>query len=83
MLHYFLMSLWLIVLYNMFYLFPVGQGFEVRAGLIDSYIGYESFLAIQNINYTRGYLLDFVPYFYSEPKHPILSAMHWMSLCLS
>lgn len=45
------------------YLFPAGNGFELTAGLINSYIGYESFLAIQNINYTRGYLLDFVPYF--------------------
>jgi hypothetical protein len=45
------------------YLFPAGNGLEVTAGLINSYIGYESFLAIQNINYTRGYILDFVPYF--------------------
>jgi len=45
------------------YLFPAGKGLEVTAGLINSYIGYESFLAIQNINYTRGYILDFVPYF--------------------
>ena len=45
------------------YLLPVGDGLEVTAGLINSYIGYESYLAIQNINYTRGYILDFVPYF--------------------
>ena len=45
------------------YLFPLGEGFEFTAGLINSYIGYESYLAIQNINYTRGYILDFVPYF--------------------
>jgi hypothetical protein len=45
------------------YLFPVGNGLEVTAGLINSYIGYESYLAIQNLNYTRGYILDFVPYF--------------------
>lgn len=45
------------------YLFPAGKGLEVTAGLINSYIGYESYLAIQNINYTRGYILDFVPYF--------------------
>ena len=44
-------------------LFPVGKGLEVTAGLINSYIGYESYFAIQNPNYTRGYLLDFVPYF--------------------
>ena len=45
------------------YQFPIGNGLPVTAGLINSYIGYESYLAIQNINYTRGYLLDFVPYF--------------------
>ena len=45
------------------YLFPAGKGLEVTAGLINSYIGYESFLAMQNVNYTRGYILDFVPYF--------------------
>lgn len=45
------------------YLFPMGDGLELTAGLINSYIGYESYLAIQNLNYTRGYILDFVPYF--------------------
>ena len=45
------------------YLIPLGNGLDVTAGLINSYIGYESFLAIQNVNYTRGYILDFVPYF--------------------
>ena len=45
------------------YLLSVGNELELTAGLINSFIGYESFLAIQNINYTRGYLLDFVPYF--------------------
>lgn len=48
---------------NASYLFPAGNGLEVTAGLINSYIGYESFLAMQNINYTRGYILDAVPYF--------------------
>jgi len=48
---------------NATYLFPLGDGLGVTAGLINSYIGYESFLAIQNVNYTRGYILDFVPYF--------------------
>ena len=45
------------------FLFPVGEGLDVTAGLINSFIGYESYLAIQNINYTRGYILDYVPYF--------------------
>jgi len=48
---------------NASYLFPVGKGLEVSAGLFSGFIGYESFLAIQNINYTRGYISDFVPYF--------------------
>lgn len=48
---------------NAAYLFSVGKGLEVTAGLIDSYIGYESYFGIQNPNYTRGYLLDHVPYF--------------------
>ena len=39
------------------------NGVEVTAGLINSFIGYESYHAIDNPNYTRGYLLDFVPYF--------------------
>jgi hypothetical protein len=45
------------------YLLSVGKGLSVTAGLINSYIGYESYLAIQNLNYTRAYMLDFVPYF--------------------
>ena len=48
---------------NLKYLFPLGRGLEITGGLINSYIGYESYLAIQNPNYTRGYLLDSVPYF--------------------
>ena len=48
---------------NAAYLFPLGNDLEVTIGLIDSYIGYESLFGIQNPNYTRGYLLDHVPYF--------------------
>jgi hypothetical protein len=48
---------------NASYLFPVGNGLEVTGGLINSYIGYESYHAIDNPNYTRGYILDNVPYF--------------------
>ena len=48
---------------NISYLFPAGKGLAVSAGLINSFIGYESFLGIQNINYTRGYISDYVPYF--------------------
>jgi hypothetical protein len=48
---------------NVSYLFDAGRGLRLTAGLINSFIGYESFLAIDNPNYTRGYLLDTVPYF--------------------
>ncbi len=49
---------------NMSYLFAAGNGLEVTGGLINSYIGYESYLAIENRNYTRGYITDNVPYFF-------------------
>jgi hypothetical protein len=63
---------------NASYLFPVGNGLEVTAGLINSYIGHESYHAIQNPNYTRGYLADNVPYFMfgvqaSYPVHDTLT----------
>ena len=56
---------------------PLGNGLKATAGLINSYIGYESFLAIQNINYTRGYLLDFVPYFLigAQGSYPVSNAL--------
>jgi len=48
---------------NFSYLFSAGSGLRLTAGLINSYVGYESYLAIENPNYTRGYILDTVPYF--------------------
>jgi hypothetical protein len=48
---------------NFSYLFAAGSGLRVTGGLINSYIGYESYLAIENPNYTRGYKIDNVPYF--------------------
>ena len=48
---------------NISYRFGGDRGIRLTGGLINSYIGYESFLAIDNPNYTRGYLLDTVPYF--------------------
>ena len=49
---------------NLSWLFG-GDEHSVRltGGLINSYIGYESFLAIDNPNYTRGYISDYVPFF--------------------
>ena len=48
---------------NVSYLAPVGTGLKVTAGLFNSFIGYESFYAKDNFNYTRSYLPDYSPYF--------------------
>lgn len=48
---------------NLSYLFPVGDGLQVTGGLMGSYIGFESFYAKDNWNYTRTYLADNSPYF--------------------
>jgi len=48
---------------NVSYLFGEHGDFRLTGGLINSYIGYESFLGIDNPNYTRTYLIDSVPYF--------------------
>lgn len=45
------------------WLFGDDEDVRLTGGLINSYIGYESYLAIDNPNYTRGYILDHVPYF--------------------
>jgi len=48
---------------NVSYLAPVGHGVTLTAGLFNSYIGYQSFYAKNNLNYTRSYLADNAPYF--------------------
>ncbi|MBS0169238.1 MAG: porin [Nitrospira sp.] len=48
---------------NMSYLAPVGNGLTLTAGLFNSFIGYQSFYAKNNINYTRSYMADNAPYF--------------------
>lgn len=48
---------------NVSYLAPVGNGLTVKAGLFKSYIGYQSFYAKGNLNYTRSYMADNAPYF--------------------
>jgi len=48
---------------NASYLVPVGTGLTLTAGLFKSFIGYESFYAKDNFNYTRTYLPDYSPYF--------------------
>lgn len=48
---------------NVSYLAPIGNGLKLTAGLFSSYIGYESFYARENANYTRSYIADNSPYF--------------------
>src|SRR6187455_355549 len=48
---------------NVSYLAPIGTGLKLTAGLFNSFIGYESFYAKDNFNYTRSYLPDPSPYF--------------------
>lgn len=48
---------------NVSYLAPVGNGLKLTAGLFSSFIGYESFYAKDNPNYTRSWIADYSPYF--------------------
>lgn len=48
---------------NLSYLLPMGQGLGITGGLFEGYPGYESYHALDNPNYTRGYITDMVPYF--------------------
>jgi hypothetical protein len=48
---------------NISYLAPIGSGLTITAGLFNSFIGYESFYAKDNPNYTRSWISDYSPYF--------------------
>jgi hypothetical protein len=48
---------------NASYLLGLGNGLSLTGGLFSAYIGHESFDAIHNPTYTRGYLTDNIPYF--------------------
>jgi len=48
---------------NATYRVPIGNGLRITAGLINSFIAFESYLSLDNPNYTKGYLSDNVPYF--------------------
>lgn len=48
---------------NVSYLAPIGKGLLLTAGLFNSYIGYQSIFAKQNLNYTRTYMADNAPYY--------------------
>ena len=48
---------------NVSYLLGDDGQLKLTGGIFNSHIGYESYLAIENPNYTRAYILDYVPYF--------------------
>ncbi|NJD05896.1 MAG: porin, partial [Methylococcaceae bacterium] len=48
---------------NVSYLAPVGRGLTLTAGLMNSFIGYESMFAKDNPNYTRSWIADYSPYY--------------------
>mgnify|MGYP001273118131 FL=1 len=48
---------------NVSYLTPVGNSLTLTAGLFNSFIGYQSIYAKNNLNYTRTYMADNAPYF--------------------
>ena len=48
---------------NASYLAPVGNGLTLTAGLFNSFIGYQSLYARNNLNYSRSYIADNGPYF--------------------
>ncbi|MGD9730323.1 MAG: outer membrane beta-barrel protein [Nitrospiraceae bacterium] len=47
---------------NVSYLAPVGNGLMLQAGLFNSFIGYDSLYAKDNITYTRPWGGDYTPY---------------------
>jgi hypothetical protein len=59
---------------NASWMLGVGNGLRMTGGLFGAYIGYESIDAINNHNYTRGYLSDLGPYFLAglQAAYPIL-----------
>lgn len=48
---------------NVSYLAPIGNGLTLTAGLMNSFIGYESMFAKDNPNYTRSWIADYSPYY--------------------
>jgi len=48
---------------NVSYHAPLGNGLDLTAGLMNSFIGYESFYAKDNPSYSRSWIADYSPYF--------------------
>lgn len=64
---------------NVSYLAPVGNGLTVTAGLFNSYIGYQSVYAKNNLNYTRTYMATMPPILCSASVQPIRSMTPYSS----
>jgi len=47
------------------YVFPVGRGLQVDFGKFASNLGYETNYAKDNVNFSRAYLFNFLPYYHS------------------
>ena len=47
---------------NLSYLAPVGNGLTIQGGLFNSFIGYDSLYAKDNLTYTRAWGGDYTPY---------------------
>ena len=62
---------------NVSYLAPVGKGLKVTAGLFNSFIGYESLYARDNVNYSRSWIADNTPYmmFGVNAQYPVSDAL--------
>lgn len=48
---------------NVSYLAPIGNGLTLTAGLMNSFIGFESMYAKDNFNYTRSWIADYSPFY--------------------
>ena len=48
---------------NLSYLAPIGNGLTITAGLMNSFIGFESMFAKDNNHYTRTWMADYSPYY--------------------
>lgn len=47
---------------NVSYVAPIGKGLGLQGGIFNSFIGYDSLYAKDNLTYTRPWTADFTPY---------------------
>ncbi len=50
------------------YVFPVGRGLQVDFGKLAANLGYETNYAKDNINFSRAYLFNFLPFYHSGAR---------------